>query len=77
MIAEHNRVVPFNKSSTLLMGWYELVMQSYTFVMGSGNDFQATIFNRGIAKIIVEKNYLRPWRGTEWIVPLHPILVPV
>ena len=77
MVAEHGRVVFFDETRPLLVGWHHFVVQGDALVVGAGDGFEATVFRRGIAQVVGHENDLRPRRTAQGIVPLHPVLVPI
>ena len=69
MIAEHNRVVLFNKSSPLFVGWNQLIVQRNAIEMGAGDNFETAVFNRCIGQVVGQKHGLWPGRTAHWIIP--------
>lgn len=52
-------------------------MQRDPAQVGAGQDLQAPRLDGRVLEVVVQRDRLRPGRHGEWVVPAHPILMPV
>ena len=52
-------------------------MEGNAIEMGTWNNFEASVLDRGVTQIVRQEDDLRPGLAAHRVVPLHPVLVPV